>query len=372
MKTLLMVVNNPAFFLSHRLNIAQEAKQQGYRVVISTMDGPSVETIKEHGFEHVVFPMERSGMNPISELKSIAHLCRIMKRVRPDIVHLVTIKPVLYGGIAARLMRVPAVVYAISGMGFLFTLDRNRISPIQLVTRFLYRRALAHPNSRVIVQNAEDKALIQSMRGLSERQLVLIRGSGANLEQFDYTPEPETPPLVVTMAARLLKDKGVREFVEAARLAKHAGRDDILWQLAGSLDPGNPASVTEEELADWSQDINYLGEVKDVATLYQASHIITLPSYREGLPKSLVEAAACGRAVVTTDVTGCRDAIEAGVTGLLVEACDAQALYQAVLSLADEVELRQSMGRAGRQLAQEVFDERLIAKQQVALYQQLI
>lgn len=372
MKKLLIVVNNPAFFLSHRLNIAQEAKAQGYRVTVSTMDGPAVETIKEHGFEHVTFPMLRSGMNPFNELKTIFALCKIYKKVKPDIVHLVTIKPVLYGGVAARFMRVPAVVYAISGMGFLFTKARSKFDPVSLITRLLYRSSLTHPNSRVIVQNLTDRALVQKMCSLKNEQLVLIRGSGADLNQYQFLPEPAKPPVIITMAARLLKDKGVYEFVDAARLAKKNGRNDLLWQLAGSPDPGNPASITEEDLTAWREDIRYLGEITDIAKLYSESHIVTLPSYREGLPKSLVEAAACGRAVVTTDTTGCRDAIEPGVTGLLVDVCSAESLYEGVTKLTDDDELRRCMGQAGHQLAHEEFDEKLIAKKQVALYAELL
>ncbi|WP_432786285.1 N,N'-diacetylbacillosaminyl-diphospho-undecaprenol alpha-1,3-N-acetylgalactosaminyltransferase [Oligella sp. MSHR50489EDL] len=372
MKKILFVVNNPAFFLSHRLNIALEAKAQGYRVIVSTMDGAAVATIKAHGFEHVVFPMRRSGMNPVTELASIWALYKIFKQVKPDLVHLVTIKPVLYGGIAARLAGIKAVVYAISGMGFLFTGERSKFELVSFITRQLYRLALAHSHSRVIVQNTTDRVTLQEMTHLKDEQLVLIRGSGADLNRYHYLPEPPTPPVVVTMAARLLRDKGVREFVKAARLTKAHGRNDIIWQLAGSPDPGNPASISEGDLLEWQDDICYVGEVEDIAKLYSQSHIITLPSYREGLPKSLVEAAACGRAVVTTDVPGCRDAIETGVTGLLVEVCSAEALYAAVLRLADDEELRQSMGRAGHQLAVEEFDEKLIAKKQVALYKELL
>ena len=222
------------------------------------------------------------------------------------------------------------------------------------------------------MQNKTDKALIQEMCSLADEQLVLIRGSGADLNQYQYLPEPQKPPFIITMAARLLRDKGVYEFVKAARMAKKNGRDDLIWQLAGSIDQGNPASISAEELADWGEDIRYVGEISNIAKLYSESHLVALASYREGLPKSLVEAAACGRAVVTTDTTGCRDAIEPGVTGLLVDVARAESLYDGVIQLADDDELRQSMGRAGRQLAQEEFDEKLIAQKQVALYGELL
>ncbi|WP_449393218.1 glycosyltransferase family 4 protein [Eoetvoesiella caeni] len=370
-KILLFTVNNPAFFLSHRLPIALGAARSGYEVHVATMDGAAVRTIQQHGFVHHVIPMSRSGKNPLRELLSIYALWRLYRRLRPDIVHAVTIKPVLYGGIAARLAGVPAYVAAISGLGFIFTRQQSRFDFLLWATMTLYRFALGHSNSRVIFQNENDRDLLARAGALKSGQAVMIRGSGVDLERFNVQAEPDGAPVAV-MAARLLKDKGVREFVAAARISV-GHSSGLRWMLAGSPDPGNPASVSQEDVEIWKREgfVECLGEQADIAALYQRSHIVVLPSYREGLPKSLVEAAACGRAVVTTDVPGCRDAIEPGVTGLLVPVHDAAALAAAVQRLADDAVLRRAMGSAGRNLAEREFDIRLIVGRHLEIYRAL-
>ncbi|MDY0272045.1 MAG: glycosyltransferase family 4 protein [Advenella sp.] len=369
-RKILFVVNNPAFFLSHRLPIALKAKEEGYEVAVATMPGEAVAQIVAHGLTHFVIPMSRSGMNPFAELKTIYALCRLYRRYRPDLVHLVTIKPVLYGGIAARLARVKAVVYAISGLGFIFTRQRKGVDWVRQITQLLYRLALGHANSRVIVQNDNDRQILLDIGAMQETQAVKIRGSGVDVTVFATQPEPEKP-VVVTMAARLLKDKGVMEFVKAAGISARCG-SEIRWQLAGTPDPGNPASVSQADMESWGTAVEVLGEVKDIANLYAQSHIVALPSYREGLPKSLVEAAACGRAVVTTDVPGCRDAIAVGKSGLLVPVRDAQKLYEAVARLAADDNLRLSMGKEGRILALEEFDIRKVVARHLAIYRELL
>ena len=366
-KRLLMVVNNPAFFLSHRVEIALEAKRQGYEVHVATMAGAAVSTIVELGLAHHVIPMTRSGKNPLQELNTLWSLYRLFKRIRPNVVHAVTIKPVLYGGIAARMARVPAYLAAVSGLGYIFTQQDAGMTRRMAIQ--MYRLALGHRRSRVIFQNESDRDVLIEAKVVQPEQAVLIRGSGVDLSRFSTAANEPVPPVVVLMVSRLLIDKGVREFVQAARLsAKHPSR--MVWRLAGSPDPGNPASITQEEVQGWHDNgfIQWLGESDDVAGLYAQSHIAVLPSYREGLPKSLVEAAAAGVAVVTTDVPGCRDAIEADQTGLLVPARDATALAQAVQRLAEDQALRTQMGAAGRRLAEQAFDIKKIVQQHIALY----
>lgn len=371
-RRLLFVVNNPAFFLSHRLPLALAAMQAGMDVHVATMDGPSVPRIVAHGLSHHVIPLSRSGKNPVLELYSLYALWRLFRRLRPHLVHAVTIKPVLYGGIAARAARVPAFVAAISGLGFVFMRQRRHFDFLRWAATFLYRLALGHPNSRVIFQNIDDRNTLRDAGVVSSTQAVLIRGSGVDLTQFKAVPEPHGAPVAI-MVARLLVDKGVREFVAAARLA--AGHPSGLrWVLVGSPDKGNPASVADEELADWRREgvVECLGEQDDIASLYARSHIAVLPSYREGLPKSLIEAAACGRPIVTTDVPGCRDAIEPNITGLLVPARDAKALCKAVLQLAGDGALRRKLGAAGRLLAEREFDVRHVAQAHLDLYTSLM
>jgi glycosyltransferase involved in cell wall biosynthesis len=372
-RRLMFVVNNPAFFMSHRVPVALAAQQAGYDVHVATMDGPAVADIQALGMTHHAIPMTRSGKHPLQELGTLLALVRLFRRVRPDVVHLVTIKPVLYGGIAARIARVPGMVAAISGLGFVFLSNSLKMRLVRAVVARLYRVALGHPNSRVIFQNANDRDLLKSLGAVRDEQVVMIRGAGVDLEAYRASPEPPAPPVVVTMVARLLRDKGVREFVEAAALLRARGMP-VTMQLVGGLDAGNPASATQQEVDAWQRDgaVQALGERSDIAELYAASHIAVLPSYREGLPKSLIEAAACGRAVVTTDVPGCRDAIEPGQTGLLVPVRDAQSLADAIARLAEDAALRQRMGAAGRALAEREFDIKRVARIHVELYDALV
>lgn len=371
-RCLLFVVNNPAFFMSHRVPVAVAAQKAGYDVHVATMDGPAVADIQALGMTHHAIPMTRSGKHPLQELGTLLALVRLFRRLRPDVVHLVTIKPVLYGGIAARIARVPGMVAAISGLGFVFLSNSLKMRLVRAVVARLYRIALGHPNSRVIFQNANDRDLLKSLGAVREDQVVIIRGAGVDLDAYRPTPEPPAPPVVVTMVARLLRDKGVQEFVQAAKLLRERGVP-VTMQLVGGLDAGNPASATQADVDAWQQEgcVEALGERSDVAALYAAAHIAVLPSYREGLPKSLIEAAACGRAVVTTDVPGCRDAIEPNVTGLLVPVRDAAALADAIARLAEDAALRQSMGTAGRALAEREFDINQVARIHVALYDAL-
>ncbi|MCH1997534.1 glycosyltransferase family 4 protein, partial [Achromobacter xylosoxidans] len=326
-RRLLFVVNNPAFFMSHRVPVALAAQRAGYDVHVATMDGPAVADIEALGMTHHAIPMTRSGKHPLQELGTLLALLRLFRRLRPQVVHLVTIKPVLYGGIAARLARVPGMVAAISGLGFVFLSNSLKMRLVRAVVARLYRLALGHRNSRVIFQNGADRDLLKSLGAVRDEQVVLIRGAGVDLDLCRALPEPPAPPVVVTMVARLLRDKGVQEFVHAARLLRERGVP-VTMRLVGGVDAGNPASATPAEVEAWQREgcVQALGERADVPQLYADSHIAVLPSYREGLPKSLIEAAACGRAVVTTDVPGCRDAIDPGKTGLLVPVRDPQAL----------------------------------------------
>ncbi len=242
---------------------------------------------------------------------------------------------------------------------------------VRMAAVTLYRLALGHPNSRVIFQNANDCEVLSRAGVIRPQQVVMVRGSGVDLDRFKATPEPKGVPVAI-MVSRLLHDKGVREFVAAAR-ASAGSANGLRWVLVGSPDPGNPASVSAAELDLWEREglVECMGEQTDIASLYAYAHIAVLPSYREGLPKSLIEAAACARAVVTTDVPGCRDAIEPGVTGLLVPARDAAALAFAVQRLADDGDLRRRFGAAGRELAEREFDIRKVVQAHLDVYQAL-
>jgi glycosyltransferase involved in cell wall biosynthesis len=368
---LLMVVNDSDFFLSHRLPVAEGAFQAGYKVHIATKPGKSVTAIRSHGFHHHELPLSRSGKNPLMELSSLISIWRLCWRLRPDVLHLVTIKPVLYGGIAARIAPVKGVVAAISGLGFVFMANGAKATVFRGLVSRLYRLALGKRNVRVVFQNPDDRETLIKLGAISHEKSALIRGSGVDLSLCQPYPErPGTP--VVTLAARLLRDKGVVEFVEAARLLQQRGVE-ARFQLAGDLDPGNPTSISRDELEQWRSEgvLECLGYRMDIAQVFSESHVVVLPSYREGLPKVLVEAAACGRAVVTTDVPGCRDAIEVNVTGLLVPVRDCEALADAIQKLVEDPELRQRLGRAGRELAEREFAIESIVQQHLDIYRTL-
>jgi len=371
-KSILFVVNSPEFFLSHRLPIALAARDVGYEVHVATAEGDAVREIRRLGLTHHTVAIARSGQNPFAELGSIIGLYRLFRELKPDLVHLITIKPVLYGGIAARLTEVPSVVAAVSGLGTVFVAQSGAARARRALVSWLYRVAFGQRRLAVIFQNPDDRDGLLAIDALKKEQVRMIRGSGVNLANYSFVPEPESAPVVV-MAARLLRDKGVYEFVEAARLLKSRGVA-VVMRLIGAPDPGNPTSVEQAELDGWSAEgiVELPGYRSDIAQQYAAANIVCLPSYREGLPKGLVEAAACGRAVVTTDVPGCRDAIEPDVTGVLVPVKSAPSLADALQALIEEPERRMRMGKAGRELAERAFSIDRIVEQHLAIYKELL
>lgn len=374
-KKLLFVVNVDWFFMSHRLPIALEAARAGYDVHIATVLTDKQVELAAYGFTLHALKFGRSDAGLRNAWSTFWQLYRLFKGLHPDIVHLVTIKPVLLGGLAARLADVPAVVAAVSGLGYVF-LARGLKARIQRwIVGALYRLALAHDNVKVIFQNEDDRAAVSGLARLPVERTVIIRGSGVDLDHYHLTPLPP-PPTVVLLAARLISDKGVREFVEAARILRCSnveGHSKARFVLVGSIDPANPSSLTQNELTAWSDEgcVELWGFRQDMRSTLAAASVVVLPSYREGLPKILIEAAACGRAVVTTDVPGCRDAIEPGVTGLLAPPRDAVSLARIIGALIENPARYRAMGIAGRQLAERVFDLRQVVSSHMHIYKLL-
>jgi glycosyltransferase involved in cell wall biosynthesis len=368
----LFVVNTPEFFLSHRLPLANAARRAGFVVHVATGPGLRCNTIEEMGFTHHFIPLSRSGQNPLMELRALWAILTIVRSFNPHLVHLVTIKPVLYGGLVCRLARVPAVVAAVSGLGSVFVSEGRRARYLRWGVEFFYRVALRHRNIRVIVQNREDEQHLVNLGAVRREQTVQIRGSGIALSDYVMYPEPDGIP-VVTFVARLLREKGILDFVEAARILKQRGIDVRFW-LVGGRDLGNPSSVSDEDVAGWVNAglVEAKGYREDVAFIFKESNLVVLPSYREGLPKVLAEAAACGRAVITTNVPGCRDAIEPGKTGLLVPAREPGALADAIEALLENSALRLQMGAAGRALAERNFSIEIIVDAHLKVYSDLL
>ena len=370
---LLILINDLSFFCSHRLPIAEAAKKNAFDVVIGygELGGANPNELEKKGFKVCSVPIKRGTINMFKDLQSLFYIWRFFKKEKPDIVHLVTIKPYLYGGIIARMIGIPGLVSAVSGLGTLFIHQDLKSNFLRLLIYPMYRFAFNHINQIVIVQNQEDVKELSKWSKLSSKKVRLLKGSGVQLKNFFKLEDPTGIP-VVCFAARLLVDKGVYEFVSAAKLLKEKGIQARFF-LAGDLDTQNPTGITNKDLEKIKDDkyVEVLGYQNDIPLLFSRSHIICLPSYREGFPKALIEAAAAGRAVVTTDVPGCRDAIIPNKTGLLVPVRDAAALANAILDLIKNTEKRKTMGIAGRELAEKEYKIENIVDAHIKIYQDL-
>lgn len=366
---LFLVVNVDWFFLSHRLPIALEAKKRGCDVTIFSINTGRKEEIESYGFRFIALPTSRSGTNVWDEMKVVWMLYQYYKKERPDIVHHVAVKPVTYGSLAAKWAKVPKVVNALSGLGFLFiNADQNTV--IHKFLNLLFRYSFKNPNITFILQNQDDLKLIQDLNILDQDQIKLIKGSGVDLNLFSYTEETNKEKISVVLPARMLWDKGVGEFLKAARKLNPLYRDTVAFILAGDSDMENKSGISSSILEKWSKEGNvvWIGYQKDMITFLSNSHIVVLPSYREGLPKSLIEACAIGRPIVTTDVPGCREVVEDGVNGFLVPLKDSKSLSEAIEKLILDKELRIKMGNAGRRLAEREFSLESVIQKTFEIY----
>lgn len=363
---LLYFVSEDWYFCSHRLDLALEAKAAGYDVVVVTRVRDSGQHIREAGLRVLPFEMSRSGLNPVAEMRVLARLVAVYRRERPDIVHHVAMKPVLYGTMAARLCGVGGIVNALAGMGWLFSSGTMLARSVKCVVQLLFRSMLS--TTCVIVQNPDDEQLLSR---LGCRSVHLIRGSGVDIERNRHIPE-SPGPCTVLLAARMLWDKGVGEYVGAAEILRGRGVD-VRMLLAGEPDDHNPASIPLARLRTWHESgvVAWLGQRNDIPELMRQVHIACLPSYREGLPKFLLEGLAAGRPIVATNVPGCREAVQDGVNGLLVPARDASSLAAALERLIVDKALRESMGKESRKMAERAFSSSLIHSETLALYERL-
>jgi glycosyltransferase involved in cell wall biosynthesis len=370
-KRILFVVNHAGFFLSHRLPVALAARDAGYDVHVATPRSKHSPLIAAQ-LPWSAVPMNRSGRNPVSEALSVAGLYRLYRRLRPDLVHHVTIKPVLYGTIAARAAGVPAVVNALTGLGHLFVDRPGRQKLLNRAIGVGYRFAFAHRNMRLIFQNEDDRSAFVSNGWVDADSTVLIPGSGVDPDVFVPPPAEPAEPVVV-LATRMLWTKGVGEFVDAARLIRK--ERNVRFLLVGEPDPDNPASVPVSKLQSWSQEgvVEYLGRRDDMPEIFRESSVVCLPSYyREGVPKVLIEAASAERAIVTTDTAGCRDIVAEGVNGLLVAPRNVAALAAAILRLLDDDDLRLRLGRAGRARVLNSFSIEHVLQATLKIYGELL
>jgi glycosyltransferase involved in cell wall biosynthesis len=367
---LLYVVTEDWFFLSHRLPMARAARDAGFEVHVATSVGDGAAAIAREGF--VLHPVRfaRGRLAPLATLATIRALRRVHRAVAPVLVHHVAVQATILGSLAA-LGRPVARVNAITGLGYAFISESPKARLVRAVIGRLLRFLLDRDRSVALVQNPDDRALLAGL-GIPPERIVLIPGSGVDVERLVPTPEP-AGPVTLGFVGRLLDDKGIRTLVAAHRQLRARG-SDIALLIAGTPDPANPASVAPAEAEAWGREpgITWLGHVDDIATVWARAHVAVLPSRREGLPKSLLEAAACGRPMVATDVPGCREVAIPDVTGILVPPDDPAALAAAIATLAQAPELRARFGRAARRLAEERFAADAIGRSVTDLYARLV
>ena len=367
---LLYVVNIPRFFVSHRLALALAARERGFEVHVATAvaDSDSVHIIEDNGFPTHAIPLSQHGTNPVAELKTIGALVRLYRRLDPDLLHHISIKPVIYGGIAARLSGKRKIVQAMSGLGYVFVSGDLKAKLIRIGSIPFFRAA---SSSKMIFQNPDDlETFVQ--RGLIDRnKAVLIRGSGVDETRFSPRAEPTGELPVILFAGRLLWKKGLGDFIELARRL----RGKAIFRVAGYEEGTSPLNVPSSQLEAWSEEglIEWIGKRNDMPQVYAESNVVCLPStYGEGVPKVLIEAAACARACVTTDTPGCHEIVRHNINGLLTPPSDVDSLTLAVQSLIDDPARRAEMGARGRQIVLDNFTLNRVVEETLALYQSLL
>lgn len=372
MPRLLYFVTEDWAFINHFADRAAAARDAGYQVSLITRVNADADRIRAMGIDLIPVDIDRSSTNPLMDLRLIATLVRVYRRVRPDVAHHFALKPILYGTIAAKCAGVRHIVNAPTGMGFVFSSETNKARLLRPWVDGAMRLLLNPAGSHVVLENEDDLQDLRRRGLIAVEHSSLIRGAGVSLERFHPAPKPSGPPVVVVVA-RMLRDKGIVEFVEAARLLRARGVDAV-FRLVGGTDSGNPTSIDPATLHGWQREghVEWLGLRSDVPDLLAASHIACLPSYREGLPKSLVEAASAGLPIVTTDVPGCRQVVRDGIEGLLVPVRDPAALAEALGSLIGDPLLRAQMGMAARARAVEKFSLERINAETLELYRSIL
>ena len=369
-RRLLYVANEDFAFLLNRLPMARAARQAGFEVHVATRVNRGAKAIEAEGFILHPIPFQRGGLSPFAAIPTILALRRIERKIKPQIVHHSGLQCCVYGSIAA-FGRKFSQVNAITGLGYIFTSTTWRTRLLKQSMRLILPALLNRQRSLVLVQNPDDRSALDDL-GIKQERMVLIPGSGVDTDALRPLPEPEGP-ITFGFAGRLLTDKGIRALVAAQTILRKQGQDANLI-IAGNLDPANPASVSQAEVEEWRgrPGITWLGHIEDIVSLWRSCHFAVLPSHREGLPVSLLEAAACGRPLIATDAPGCREVVIDDQTGLLVPIENPTALAQAIMRLATSPDLRARYGKAARQLVVNKLSAKIIGNSIVQLYDQLI
>jgi glycosyltransferase involved in cell wall biosynthesis len=376
----LLFANTDWYLYNFRLPLAKAIRELGYEVVLISPPGNYSERLQAEGFRWQVLPMHRRGLNPFREIWLIFTLASLYWHERPDISHHFTIKCVIYGTVAARVTGIHGCVNAITGMGYVFSSKSVLASFLRPFVKTVLMAVLGKRRSRLILQNPDDVDALVSRRIINSEKVRLIRGSGVNTFLFhpgekcgNICTENTESVCKVLLSTRLLWDKGVKEYIDAARILRNSSPGQMEFMIAGSPDHGNPSSVTPQQISEWEKEgiIKYLGHVDRMAELLTDVDLVVLPSYREGVPRILLEAASSGLPIVATDVPGCREIVKHGVNGILVPARDPHALAEAIKFIVENPSERVRMGAAGRAIAINEFDESLVIRDTFSVYKEL-
>jgi glycosyltransferase involved in cell wall biosynthesis len=369
------------FFYSHFLDRAIAAKDAGYDVVVVTGLTRADDPLAQHGIKLIGIPLERRSMNPFGLMRNLVDVVRVLRQEKPDIVHQIALKPILIGSIACKLLGIKRVISAVVGLGFAFSSDKGSARFVKRVLSLLFHLVLDKRHAKTVFENQDDRDYFISQGWVKEEGAVLIRGAGVDIERFkpqpadsNTAPTQAGKPPIVMLLSRMLRDKGIGEFVEAAtQLIKQHGTDYAQFVLVGDPDDDNRGAIPREQLLAWQQEgvVQWWGFKPDVENILAQATISCLPSYREGLPKSLLESLAMGLPCIATDVPGCREAVIDGVNGLLVPARDAESLAQAIDQLLQDPALCQQFGEASRKMAISEFSSDIVNQQTLALYAEL-
>jgi glycosyltransferase involved in cell wall biosynthesis len=366
MSRILLFANTDWYLYNFRLSLARDLRARGHEVILVSPAGDFHELLQRAGFPWIRFELSRQSINPLGELSAIWRLIRLYRKIRPDIVHHFTIKPVIYGSLAAHLSGIVSIINSITGLGHLFINTDRATRLLRAIASRLYKMNLG--GTQVICENPEDRDTFIQKRLIKPEQSHLILGTGVDIEKYRPTSRTNAVP-VILFSSRMLITKGFVEYMEAARKLKQMGLT-ARFAIAGRTDPGNPASIPDEQINAWMQSdtLEWWGWQGDMPAALAQADIFCLPSYREGVPNALLEAAACGLPIVTTDVPGCRDVVTNGVNGWLVPVRNSDALANALETLITNPELRHKMGQAGREIAMNQFSMVKVNNETLAVY----
>ncbi len=372
---ILLFANTDWYLYNFRLSFAEFLRDAGFEVLMMSPNGPYAERISKMGFRWIEAPLRRRSLNPLSEVEFVFWLQKILRRESVQLIHGFTIKCAIYASVAAIMARVPARVCAVAGMGYVYSNQSLKAKLLRPIVNSMMRIAFSGQSVRLILQNSDDFHLFEREHIISRNKIRLIRGSGVDLSRFRYQERKDRgEPFCVLLAARLLWDKGIGEYVDAARIVRDSGAS-VNFILAGTPDPGNPGSVQESTLQNWSKEgiVEWVGHVEDMPALMANVDVMALPTtYGEGVPKSLIEGAACGLALIATDAPGCREIISHDVNGLLVPVRDSAALAEAIIRLYQDRELALRLGKAAYENSTKNFDVQMVNARTLDVYRELI